>query len=177
MEHGDVDLVLMGLAHHDVRKPRTYIARCWQENLTGQRTTFLAFFHGNFAGWGHLVYTSSYLFFRENGIPEIQNFDVTPPFRRQGVGSRLMDAIEELAFQKSDVIGIGVGLYAAYGAAQRMYIKRGYVPDGRGLMVHYEPVAAGRSVLVDDDLVLFLTKRRRSEDSGTGNCSGRHSAQ
>lgn len=41
---------------------------------------------------------------------------------------------------QSDTIGIGFGLYADYGTAQRMYIKRGFVPDGRGIMYNDMPV-------------------------------------
>ena len=56
-------------------------------------------------------------------------------------------------------MGIGVGLSRDYGAAQRLYIKRGYVPDGRGVTYNYLPVMAGSKVLVDDDLVLWFTKK------------------
>ena len=109
---------------------------------------------------GHLVRESEYAFFREHGIPEIQNFDVIPPFRRQGVGSQLMDAIEQWSFEQYDTIGIGFGLYVDYGTAQRMYVKRGYIPDGRGMISHNHPVVPGSHVLVDDDLILFLTKSK-----------------
>ncbi|WP_274365632.1 hypothetical protein [Paenibacillus thermotolerans] len=69
-----------------------------------------------------------------------------------------MEAIEDVAFQKSDVVGIGVGLFESYGAAQRMYAKRGYVPDGRGVMYREQPVAPGSEVCVDDDLNLYMVK-------------------
>lgn len=160
MQDGDVDFIFTGLMDHDVQKPRAYVERCWHENLSEQRTTFLAVVQGKFAGWGHLVYVCDYSFFREHGIPEIQNFDVIPPYRRRGVGTQLMDAIEEFAFTKFDVIGIGFGLYAKDGVAQKMYVKRGYIPDGRGLMSHNEPVFPGHHVLAGDALVLLLTKRK-----------------
>jgi len=48
-----------------------------------------------------------------------------------------------------------------YGAAQRMYALRGYVPDARGLTSHGAYVRWGETVTVDDDLVLFLGKRLR----------------
>lgn len=57
------------------------------------------------------------------------------------------------------MIGIGVGLYADYGAAQRLYPKLGYRPDGRGITYREHPVAPGSSVPVDDDLVLWMTRR------------------
>ncbi len=129
-------------------------------NLSQERTTFLVLLHGAFAGWGHLVHKPGYSYFVENGIPEIQNFDVIPPYRKRGVGSQLIDAIERYAFHSYEVIGIGFGLYADYGAAQRMYVKRGYIPDGKGIMYKNMPVAPGSMVRADDDLALFLTKER-----------------
>ena len=51
-------------------------------------------------------------------------------------------------------------MYADYGPAQRMYIKRGYVPDGLGLYYKNQPVTPGKNVFVDDDLALYLVKKR-----------------
>jgi len=76
-----------------------------------------------------------------------------------GIGTALMDEAERVIAARSAVAGIGAGMTADYGAAQRLYVRRGYLPDGRGLMTHERPVIAGKSVLVDDDLVLYLTKR------------------
>ena len=83
-----------------------------------------------------------------------------PEYRQRGIGTRLMDAAEELAFSRSPAVGIGVGMYADYGAAQRMYVRRGYVPDGRGLTYNNRVVEPGETVCVDDDLVLHFTKRK-----------------
>lgn len=160
MAGNDVDLIYGGLVGHDVSKPRDYVERCWRENKSGERTTFLALWDGKFIGWGHLISKPQYHYFLENGIPEIQNFDVIPPYRRRGVGSQLIEAIEQFAFNRYDVIGIGFGLYADYGSAQRLYIKHGYIPDGRGVIYHDAPVAPGSQVCVDDDLVLYLTKSK-----------------
>ena len=48
--------------------------------------------------------------------------------------------------QRSDHAGIGFGLYADYGAAQRLYIKRGYIPDGRGAHYGTSPVFPRRDL-------------------------------
>jgi hypothetical protein len=69
-----------------------------------------------------------------------------------------MDAVERIAFEKHGIVGIGVGMYASYGSAQRMYAKRGYIPDGRGITYNNEVVDPGSSVRVDDELVLYMTK-------------------
>lgn len=162
MKENDIDLIYNGLHGQDVSKPHEYVERCWQENLKNQRKTFLAVCEGYFAGWGHLIFKPDYSFFAESHIPEIQNLDVIPPFRKRGIGSQLIDSIEQFAFERFDVIGIGFGLYSDYGTAQRMYVKRGYIPDGRGLMYDNLPVAPGSQVCADDDLVLFLTKNKRT---------------
>jgi hypothetical protein len=72
-----------------------------------------------------------------------------------------MDAAEAEIGARTAVAGIGVGLYAAYGSAQRMYARRGYMPDGRGVVYDGVPVAAGTTVHVDDDLVLMMTRHLR----------------
>ena len=63
------------------------------------------------------------------------------------------------AAKRASNVGIGVGMGADYGAAQRLYVRLGYVPDGRGVTYAALPVKRGDRVVVDDDLVLYLTKR------------------
>ncbi|WP_151737804.1 GNAT family N-acetyltransferase [Paenibacillus tengchongensis] len=160
MRQSDADEIFRGLSGHDIAKSMDYIQHCWQENYSQTRVTLLAFYEDQFAGWGHVVYQSQYMYFAGKGIPEIQNFDVIPPLRNRGIGSRLIEALEERALARSDAVGIGFGLYAAYGAAQRLYVKRGYIPDGRGMMYDNVPVEPGARVCVDDDLCLYLIKKR-----------------
>ena len=81
-----------------------------------------------------------------------------PRFRRKRIATRLMDAAERVAARYSSVVGIGVGVTADYGVAQRLYALRGYVPDGRGLVYADRPLRRGERVTVDDSLVLRLTK-------------------
>ena len=92
-------------------------------------------------------------------IPEITDLNVLPPFQNQGIGSKLLETAEMEASKRSSVVGIGVGLYKDYGAAQKLYIRRGYIPDGRGIIYNYEPMLPGSTVEIDDNLVLFFTKR------------------
>jgi ribosomal protein S18 acetylase RimI-like enzyme len=96
--------------------------------------------------------------FRDAGVPEIQDFNVLPAFRRRAIGTKLMDEAERLILERSFVIGIGVGLHHDYGAAQRLYVKRGYVPDALGITSHGRRVNWGEKAKIDDDLVLWFTK-------------------
>ena len=82
-----------------------------------------------------------------------------PQFRRRGIGTRLMDEAEHRIAERSPAAGVGFGLTPDYGAAQRMYVKRGYVPDGKGIRSNDRYVEPGDCVTVDDGLALFLTKR------------------
>ena len=74
------------------------------------------------------------------------------------IGTQLMDKAEGEIARVSSIAGIGVGMTADYGAAQKLYIHRGYIPDGRGVHwrdhhVHYHEDITGA-----DDLALYLTK-------------------
>jgi GNAT superfamily N-acetyltransferase len=143
---------------NQIRKPKDYVIRCWDENKSGDRVTLLAFHDGQFTGSLHLLAISKYPYFAENGIPEINDFNVIPARRKMGLGNALMEAAEKLALEKHGIVGIGVGLYESYGSAQRMYAKRGYIPDGRGVMYNGQPVVPGARACVDDDLNLYFTK-------------------
>jgi ribosomal protein S18 acetylase RimI-like enzyme len=112
------------------------------------------------AGFLYIRWQSQYPPFAQKNIPEIKDLRVLEEYRRKGVGSALMDEAEKRIFKRSPIAGLGVGLYADYGAAQRMYARRGYVPDGRGLTYANQPVPPGEHVMVDDNLVLYLIKNR-----------------
>ena len=49
-------------------------------------------------------------------------------------------------------------MYPDYGNAQRLYVLRGYVPDGRGLTYKYQVLKPLECTINDDDLVLYFTK-------------------
>jgi GNAT superfamily N-acetyltransferase len=114
-----------------------------------------------FAGYCTLVWDSDYEPFHEAGIPEVVDLNVLPDHRRHGIASALLDALEQQAAARSDVVGIGVGLLPDYGAAQRLYVHRGYVPDGRGIARNGRTVGHGEQIPIDDDVALMSTRRVR----------------
>ena len=114
------------------------------------------------AGYVCVEWRSSYAPFAVAGIPEIVDLNVLPRFRRQGLGTALMDAAEADVGSRSAVAGLGVGLYADYGDAWRVYIARGYVPDGRGVMYEGRAVVPGAVIPIDDSAVMMLTKVLRA---------------
>lgn len=94
-------------------------------------------------------------------LPEIVDFGVFIPFRRQGVGTALMNAAENIAAGWAEEVCLRVGLHSGYGSAQRMYVKRGYVPDGSGAWYRGRISGQYENCCNDDDLVLYLSKRLR----------------
>ena len=139
-------------------KPAGYFAACCAQQERGELILLVAKDGGSYRGHAKVIWQPNYSYLPENGIPEIQDLNVLTGYRRQGITTRLLDVAEALIVERSTLAGIGFGLYADYGAAQRLYIKRGYVLDGRGVAYRDEFVRPGATVAVDDDLVLYLTK-------------------
>lgn len=139
-------------------KPAELYLKYLLESRNRTRTMLTAEFEDEFAGYVTIVWHSDYRAFREAGVPEIVDFNVLKKFQRQGCGTLLLDEAERLIKERSEKAGLGVGLYPAYGPAQIMYVKRGYVPDGRGICQGGQPLDYGQTALVNDDLVLYFIK-------------------
>ena len=140
-------------------KPASQYEIYLNEQIRRLRNVYVAFVEEHFAGYLTICWTSSYGPFREERIPEIVDFNVLPKYRRQRIGTQLMDKAESEIAQVSPVAGIGVGMTPDYGAAQRLYVLRGYVPDGRGLHYRGHYPGYGEKITVDDSLAIYLTKK------------------
>jgi GNAT superfamily N-acetyltransferase len=161
LEAPDIEPIAAAFAAIGWNKPASQYRRYLTEQQRGERVVLVALLHGSFAGYVTIAWQSGYPPFRAASIPEIVDFNVLPDRRRRGIGSRLLDAAEQRIAARSTEAGIGVGLDPDYGAAQRLYVKRGYVPDGRGLAWGDRHVRWGETVTVDDSLSLYFTKRLR----------------
>lgn len=168
----DVEPIAAAFAAIGWNKPGSQYRRYLSEQERGRRAVLVAFVDNVFAGYLTVVWQSDYPPFRSENIPEIQDFNVLPRFRRKGIGTRLMDAAEQMVAQRSPVIGVGVGMTTDYGAAQRLYVLRGYVPDGRGLVSDNHFLRYGEQVTVDDGLVLHFTKTAAPNPALHGVCAG-----
>jgi GNAT superfamily N-acetyltransferase len=124
----------------------------------GLREVLIAESENEFAGYLTVLRHSKYPPFGEKYIPEINDFNVLIKFRNRGIGTALMEAAESLVAEKTRIIGIGVGLTPDYGAAQRLYVKRGYIPDGRGISQNGKILKYGDKITVDDNLTLWFIK-------------------
>jgi GNAT superfamily N-acetyltransferase len=134
---------------------RSYLA----DHAEPDGTSLIATRGPDVIGYAAIVWESDYAGFRSRGIPLVHQIAVAGPFRQQGAATLLMDAAEQLARSRGVVtLGITVGLFDEYGPAQRLYGRRGYIPDGRGACRGQEPLRKGMQVTVDDDLIIWLTK-------------------
>lgn len=158
LEEKDIRTIVSDFEKNELPKPRSTFDTYLKEQSSGDRIAWVVYEGDQFAGYVTLSWKSKYKPFRDKNIPEIMDLNVLPPFRGKGVGASLLDKAELVAAQKCPSIGIGVGLYPDYGSAQRIYVKRGYIPDGNGITYNYKFVEPGAHVCLDDDLVLWFTK-------------------
>lgn len=144
-------------------KPETQYRRYLHEQAAGTRTCFIAIIDGHFAGYVTINWQPAYAGFADLNIPEIQDLNVLTAYRRKGIASRLLDHAEGEVARRSGVVGIGVGLHPGYNSAQRLYVKRGYIPDARGITYRDRFVQEGAHVVLDDELVMHFTKQLRAQ--------------
>ena len=130
-----------------------------KDQSEGRSISLVAEYNGNIAGYINIYPNSRWGAFADRGYTEIVDFGVLEKYRRNGIGGKLMDIAEQIASEYADIVYLGVGMHAGYGSAQRMYVKRGYIPDGSGIW-YDDKVCEQHSVYSnDDDLVLYLSKK------------------
>ena len=128
--------------------------------VSGKCISLVAEYQGHPAGYVNVYPDSQWGALGNQGYPEIIDFAVLEKYRRRGIGAALMDIAEQIAADYADTVYLGVGMHNGYGSAQRIYVKRGYIPDGSGVWyrgkqcVQYETVCT-----VDDDLILYFYKQ------------------
>ena len=130
-----------------------------KDNSTGKSIALVAEYQGNVAGYINIYPDSKWGAFANKGYPEIVDFGVLEKYRRNGIGAKLMDVAEEIAGKYADTVYLGVGLNSGYGSAQRMYVKRGFVPDGSGVWYGEKVAVPYKEYCNDDDLILYLSKK------------------
>ncbi len=161
----DIPILVDAFQKANWAKPASIFEAYWQEQRMTARLVWVARVDNQFAGYVTLKWQSQYEPFAAANIPEIMDLNVLPSFRKKGIGSKLLEYAEKEAATKNDIVGIGVGLYGGpdggYGAAQKLYVKRGYIPDGKGVTYNYQHATPGDSFPLDDDLVLWFTKKFR----------------
>ncbi|MFA4872421.1 MAG: GNAT family N-acetyltransferase [Patescibacteria group bacterium] len=155
------DAEIISSAFNEIRwnKPASQYKHYFTEQKVGKRLVLVAFVNKKFVGYLTIVWKSNYPPFKNGNIPEVVDLNVLPKYQRQKIGTKLMDEAEKIISKKSKVVGIGVGLAPGYNAAQRMYVRRGFIPDGLGVEYNEKSVKYGQKIVVDDSLTLHFTKR------------------
>lgn len=143
------------------------------DHAEGQGTTLIARLDQEIVGLITVRWTSKNPALAEHDIPLVHQLMVLPRYRRRGVATALMDAAEELAARQGRrAVGITVGLFDEYGPAQRLYVKRGYVPDGRGACRGRTPLREGQPVTIDHSLIIWLIKDIADHRTGSERRTG-----
>jgi len=139
---------------------RETYAQYYDEQKRGERMVFVAEYEGEVAGICTLVLHPQEGPWAGKDYPEIVDFSVFFHLHNRGIGSKLLDIVEQEAFRIADMVYLAVGVHSGYGTAQRMYVKRGYIPDGSGVWYRGENLAQYAPCCNDDDLLLFLSKSK-----------------
>jgi ribosomal protein S18 acetylase RimI-like enzyme len=159
----DIDAILCNYSEQGWPKSKEVFVKY----LDGQKNNFLyvfvAEYNNDIAGYTVLYTDTGVGPFAFKKIPVISDLIVFEKYQRKGIGSSILDEAEKKAAELSDKVQLGVGLHSGYGSAQRIYIKRGYMPDGTGVWYKNSQLEQYADCKNDDELVLFLVKALRTE--------------
>ena len=157
MQESDIKELSRGFISQGWPGREEILARYFLEQECGEREVLVAEVKGAVAGYVTILPSAKHGPFAEI-YPELSDFNVFEPFQNQGIGNLLLEEAEKRVRLISDKVTLGVGLHSGYGPAQRLYIKRGYIPDGTG--VWYQNHQPAMNVVCEDigDLVLYLSK-------------------
>lgn len=166
MVENDCAMISAAFAAQGWCKPEAQYQDYWQASLVGKRVVLCAECQGQLAGYVTILWESDYPPFHAAHIPEIADLNVLIRHQRRGIGAALLGEAERRIAVVAPRAGVGVGVTSDYGAAQRLYARRGYVPDGQGIYQAGRWVRRGDTVIVDDDLTLYLIKVLRDKAVG-----------
>lgn len=157
MQTSDVKELSQGFINQGWPGREEILARYFLEQECREREVLVAEVGGALAGYITILPCAKQGPFAEI-YPELSDFNVFEPFQNQGIGNLLMEEAEKRVKLISDKVTLGVGLHSGYGPAQRLYIKRGYIPDGTGIWYQNHQPAMNAACEDIGELVLYLSK-------------------
>lgn len=157
MQTSDVKELSQGFINQGWPGREEILARYFLEQECEEREVLVAEVGGALVGYVTILPCAKQGPFAEI-YPELSDFNVFEPFQNQGIGNFLMEEAEKRVKLISDKVTLGVGLHSGYGPAQRLYIKRGYIPDGSGVWYQNHRPAMDATCEDIGDLVLYLSK-------------------
>ena len=157
MQESDIKDLSQGFISQGWPSREEILTRYFKEQESGEREVLVAEVEGAVAGYITILPCAKQGPFA-GMAPELSDFNVFEPFQNQGIGNLLLEEAEKRVRLISDKVTLGVGLHSGYGPAQRLYIKRGYIPDGTG--VWYQNHQPAMNAVCEDigELVLYLSK-------------------
>lgn len=157
MQESDIKELSRGFISQGWPSREEILTRYFKEQESGEREVLIADLTSAVAGYITILPDAKQGPFA-GMAPELSDFNVFEPFQNQGIGNLLMEEAENRVKLFSDKVTLGVGLHSGYGPAQRLYIKRGYIPDGTG--VWYQNHQPAMNAVCEDigELVLYMSK-------------------
>lgn len=157
MIKSDIESLSHGFMNQGWPGREEILTRYFLDQESGEREVLVAEIDGAVAGYVTILPFAKHGPFAEV-YPELSDFNVFEPFRNQGIGNQLLEEAEKRVKFVSSKVTLGVGLHSGYGPAQRLYSRRGYIPDGSGVWYRNQPLEMNATSQNNDDLVLYLVK-------------------
>lgn len=157
MDYDDIPLICK--AGNDESEDNIIYLKNQLENQKKQEcSALLALYNGEIAGYVFLYYKCRWGGLANCSLPCVVDLIVFEKYRKNRIATALMDIAEKIAKKYSNRVYLDVCLNSEYGPAQRLYVKRGYVPDGKG--AYYEEKVCEINAICknDDELTLCLVK-------------------
>ena len=157
MQESDIKDLSRGFTSQGWPSREEILTRYFKEQESGEREVLIADLTSAVVGYITILPDAKQGPFAGTA-PELSDFNVFEPFQNQGIDNLLLEEAENRVKLISDKVTLGVGLHSGYGPAQRLYIKRGYIPDGTG--VWYQNYQPAMNAVCEDigELVLYLSK-------------------
>lgn len=149
--------------------PMSLFLSYYTRQSRGEVKVIVAEKDGAFLGYGVIAVKSIVGPFKDKNIPAIIDINVLETNKNYGVGSFLVETMENYAKKISDIVCIAVPVNSKLGSLQIFLAKRNYLPDGTGLWYGDNNVNVGENVLNDCNLCMYLQKQIKTTRFGMDN--------
>jgi GNAT superfamily N-acetyltransferase len=158
MERHECELIADAFSREGYSKPIKLYGSYFKQKEIGERDVIIAYHQNQIVGYVTIVWESNYEDFKEQNITEIIDIKVLDCFKKQGIAMKLMDEAEIRVAKVAKYCAAGVSLAEEYEAAQCLYAKRGYIPDGKGVF-YMDQDTLSDQLEVDDNQGLMMVKK------------------
>lgn len=159
MEKCDIERFVDAFEAQNWHKTNELFEGYYNEQENNKIKVIVAEVNEEVAGYATLFPEAIFGPFAAKNIPEIVDLNVLIKFQDKGIGNKMMDVLEGIARENCESVSLAVGLHKGYGTAQRMYVKRGYIPDGSGVWYKGKQLEPYTECVNNDDLILYFFKQ------------------